>query len=87
MSISPLGSASKLKAALETAISAARQRGRLGPRHEQEEGPVILARAYDLLRLYAYPNDTADWGVLGRARRHRQWMGRSQEQAVEGEEN
>jgi hypothetical protein len=73
----PLGSVEHLRRHLEEALARALREREHEQRHQQEqheEGPSRLARALDRLRLYAYPNDRADWDALERARRHRQWM-------------
>ena len=82
----PLDSVEAIRRALEHALANVREERAHAERkrreqHEppgeedlEEEGPSRLARAFDRLRLYAYPYDRARWEMLDRARHHRQWM-------------
>jgi hypothetical protein len=78
----PLESVHGARRLLEAALASA-QRARTDEQQsrrkyldeeDHEEGPSRLARAFDRLRLYAHPDDRADWDALDRARAHRQWM-------------
>src|SRR5215813_11009457 len=78
----PLESVASLKQDFDEAVfraqsSRTHEQRSLGEHYdvlEREEGPSWLARAFDQLRLYAYPNDYADWDALERARDHREGM-------------
>ncbi len=72
---SPFESLKELKALLDNALEEARSRKRKDDEKGGEvEGPSVLASAYDRLRLWAFPNDRADWAALDRARAHRERM-------------
>jgi hypothetical protein len=74
----PIESLKELKRHLDEALAAARKRNSEEDGGGENEGPGWLARAYDLLRLFASPHDRADWTALERAPLHREGMHRGQ---------
>jgi len=76
----PFESVKKLRQNLLIALNKSKEK----PEHknrkgEIKEGPSSLAKTLERLKLYAYPNDHADWNKLKLARDHIKWMSRAKD--------